>query len=835
MRHKCADQCLYDESTDSNGNTPQLGANGLANRVKLEVEQLQMPRSQNFHINPTNDVVYLAPLTPAKVLSSFTDLRSVVGVNPIGNPEDYINFYEGYSSIILDPELLEESNNGPFSWPSIVRVDPGLSLLWNFMLDIKPSALNGVLPSVYTRSVVHGKDQTQLRVLDRIRKQSVQKFDPKNLGLHWRNLPLGLTFNDPNSHREDVGYEERLLGILPKKAIIWLHINRFFRLLYPFFPYLDELQFRDKVRQIFGGQEFDNTKATLLNLTGRMDNAYIGILCLLLRLSYLSLISNDKKSNQEIIDLETDNTELLEVQLMLTSPIGIEFVDFARNCLNEYQVCNRSNLVVLQLLVFMRIYMELSPEDSEGPARDLYQVNNGVLLQMAYLIGLNREPDKMADALNDPRTNNVRRKIWTFIQFRDAVNSLKFGSPFISAAFASDTKFPFLDSTNRNCETEGIDEIVHRSFQPLAKLLPLMKNAIRNVLQIDKGTLIVELLQNLNQLEVYLFENYGTIKDFNRIYLDNNPRLIEKLLHLPYYVPIQIFILSVYFRLYLYYEHTNNLLAFFYCKKLLVIITQECLPFTSDMLDKPHAFFGYACQLVLNPQVEYFLHRLVGFLGAFTVRLGNQIVAAKTRGVEHEPRYMKLKFFMRVLSRSSKACLLGIHKLNHRYCYAWRIATTFTYIVRLLVSEGFYEKVRPRTEQQVLEINFDDAQVRDLIDQFQPLMDSLDLSRFGSYWSVVHDVIQLGKPGKEKLFNPMTSKVVFEGLPPNINDLDIRPRHESPGDIGIDPLWFPVFDPKDVSNVMGTFFEGPELYFEAFNNLSANQLMDNYGMGGMSL
>lgn len=849
VRHRSSHLCSYDERLPNNDqdDAPQHGSvhsSGSPNSNFLH-SHFSTP-STRPHTDTTHrkwsagdEFVYLAPSTPAKVLSNFHDLRSVIGVNPIGSPEDLINFYQGYSSIILDPETLEESNNGPFSWPSIVRVDPGLSLLWNFMLDIKPSASNGSVPSVYTRSVVYSKEQTQLRVLDRIRKQLVQKFDPKNLGLHWRNMPLGLTFNDPNSHKENVGYEERLLGILPVKRIIWSHINRFFRLLYPFFPYLDELQFRDQIKKIFGDVPFDDSKALLLTITGRTDNAYIGILCLLLRLSYLSLISNDKKSNQEIIELKTDNPELLEVQLLLVCPIGIEFVDFARTCLNEYQVFNRSNLVVLQLLVFMRIYMELSPEDSEGPARDLYQVNNGVLLQMAYSIGLNREPDKMEDALEDPRINNVRRKIWTFIQFRDVVSSLKFGSPFISAAFASDTKFPFLDDTNSNCLTEGMDAIVERAFRPLQRLLPLMKNVIRNVLQIDKGTLMVELLQNLNSLEVYLYDNYGTIRDFNRSYLDNSKRLIEKLINLPYYVPIQVFIVSVYFRLYLYYEHTNNLLAYFYCKKLLVIITQECLPFTNDMLDKPHPVLGYASQLVLNPQLEYFLHRSVGFLAAFTVRLGNQVVAAKAKGVAYEPRYLKLKFLMRALSRSSKACLLGIHKINHRYCYAWRIATTFTYIVRLLVSEGFYEKVRPRTEQQTLQVNFDDSQVRDLIDQFQPLMDTLDLSRFGFYWNVVHDVIQLGKPGfgKDKLFNPLNSKIVFEGLPPHINDLDIGPRLESPSDIGIDPLWFPVFDaPKDVSNVMGTFFEGPESYFEAFNNSSANQgMFDNYGMGSMAL
>lgn len=842
IKHKSPHLCSYDEIINEpvlKNIAPDLSVQSSGSSSHKDDYLLRSDSEHQFSrvgVQAGDDSVFLAPTTPAKVLSNCSDLRSVIGVNPIGSPHDAINFHLGYSSISFDPETLEESNHGPFSWHSIVRVDPGLSLLWNFMLDIKPGATNDRPPSIYTKSINFNQKQTQLQVLHRIRKQLVQKFDPKNTGLHWKNLPLGLTFNDPNSHNENIGHEDRLLGILPLKKIILSHINRFFRILYPFFPYLDEQLFRETITRILGNFAYDDTKVTKVTLTGRMDDAHLGILCILLRLSYLSLISNDVQKNKNAMELDTDNPDLLEIKMLLLCPIGIEFVDFARICLNQYQVCNRSSLVVLQLIVFTRIYMELSPEDSEGPARDMYQVNNGVLLQMANSIGLNREPDKMSDTLNDPKINNVRRKLWTFVQFRDVVNSLKFGSPFISAAFASDTNFPYLDDNNSNCETRGIDVLVDRAYRPLEQLLPLMKNVIKNVLQIDKGTLMVELLLNLNNLEVYLYENYGTIRDVSRVYLESSEESIERLIHLPYYVPIQVFIISVYFRLFLYYENSKVLLAYFYCKKMMMIITQEFLPYVNDMLDKPHPFFHFASQLVINPQLEYFLHRSVGFFSAFTIRLGSQVLAANAKGLGNEPNILKLKFLMRSLSRCSKASLMGIHKMNHRYCYAWRIGTTFTYILRSLVSEGFYERIRARSNDRILLVNFDDYQINDLINLLQPLIERIDLSGFGIYWNIVHDVIQLGKPasGKEVLFNPMNSRVVFEGLPKHLNDIGLASTFDSPSEIGIDSLWFPVFDvPKDLNNVMGTFFEGPESYFEAFNNAATNQtVLDNYGIGG---
>lgn len=830
LKHKTAHLCSFSDSIEKS----ELKA-AKPDSVKLEMPlQVSLPKKNGAIPHSSKyydgeDVLYLAPTTPAKVLSNFSNLRSVIGVNPIASPQDAVNFYLGYNPISRDPETLEECNHGPFSWHSIVRVDPALAVLWKFMFDVKPRDTN----DKHDVRVDFNKDKLQLKVLDRIRKQLVQKFDPKKVGLHLKNLPLGLTFNDPNSDKQNVGHEERLLGILPLKRIVWSHINRFFGILYPFFPYLDEQLFRERISRIFEPNPYEDAKATSIKITAQTDTAYIGILCLLLRLSYLSLISNDNKSNQEIIELETNDTKLMETQMLLLCPIGIEFVDFAKTCLNLYQVGNRSNLIVLQLMVFTRIYMEQSPEDAEGPARDMYQVNNGVLLQLANTLGLNRDPS-MIETLSDAKVNNIRRKLWTFIQFRDVVNAVKFGSPFVSAAFASDTKFPYLDENNANCCTEGMDALVDRSFRPLKELLPLMKDVVLKVLQVDKGTLLVELLKALNNLEVYLFEKYGTLRDVNKVYLHNTAESIEKLVQLPYYIPIQVFIVSVYFRLYLYYENTNNLLAFFYCKKILTIIARESLPYTYDMLDKPHPFFHYSAQMVVNPHLEYILHRSVGFLAAFTVRLGNQILAAKSKENDSDSKILHLKFLMKTLSRCCKVCLMGIHKINHRYCYAWRIGTTFTYIVRSLVSEGFYERIRARQNEITLQVNFDDTQIRDLIGLVLPLMEHIDLSGFGIYWNIVHDVIKLGKPeiGREVLFNPMDSNVVFEGLPSTLSELDVQ-TFELPDEFGIDPQWFPAFEvPKDLDNVMGTFFGGPESYFEAFNASTNQSMLDNYGIGG---
>lgn len=814
IRHRTAHLCAY---TD------------LDNSPSKEESEEKLPKTpENFSNAPT---VYLAPITAAKVLSGFEGFESVVGVNPLNSPLEKISFFSDYSSMSYDPDTQEEMNHGPFLWHSIVRVDPALADVWNFILNNKPTKKVKV-PSVYTRGIP--KD-APLQVLDKIRKHSEQRFDPANAKLRLQNIPLGLTFKDPFRNKTEASYEERLLAILPPKNILWSHIDRFFHYIYPFYPFLDEQHFRLNVERILGPPDYLLTAIRSLNIDGRIDLTIIGILCIVLRMSYLSLISNDPLENTDVIKrgiLGIDNKD----SQLLQSPIGIEFVDFSRFCLNQYQVSNRASLGVVQLVVYMRIYMEAAPEDPDGPGRDLHQVNNGILLQLAYSIGLNREPDKMMDTLNNPKLNNVRRKLWMFVSHRDYTNLIKFGTPFTSLAYFSDTKFPFLDLTNSNSVS---DPIVEQSIQPLERLMPLIKDVLKSILFMNEDTLIAEFINNLNQLEVYLFENYGTMRTFHEAFHETDAKSLVQLLKLQYYVPLQIFILSCYFRLFLLYESQKlTHLAFFYLKKMLVIMCTENITYITTMLEKPHPYYRHAYQFAMNPHLEYFMHKCVGFYAAIISRLGYQIVEMP----ENDYKLRHLKVLMRSLSRCCKVCLLGIHKINHRYCYAWRIGTTFTYIIRVLASEGYYKRhFNKNTELVVPKLQFSEEQFVDLIKIAQVPIKNIDLSLFEVYWRTVADLIKLGQNDSKDgpnltLFNPLNSKIVFGGEPENISDLGVgsgESHFPIPTDEFSSENYFPNFDfQSSLTDVMGTFFEGPESYFDSFISIPRNQVVDDYGLGG---
>lgn len=91
---------------------------------------------------------------------------------------------------------------------------------------------------------------------------------------------------------------EQIKAIMPTKRVIWLHINRFMYLLYPFFPYVIEDDFRSSIEKIVGKESYEEVKPDI-KVAHRGDFAQIGILFIMLRLSYLSLFHNRGFHNEK--------------------------------------------------------------------------------------------------------------------------------------------------------------------------------------------------------------------------------------------------------------------------------------------------------------------------------------------------------------------------------------------------------------------------------------------------------------------------------------------------------------------------------------------------------
>ena len=65
-----------------------------------------------------------------------------------------------------------------------------------------------------------------------------------------------------------------------------------------------------------------------------------------------------------------------------------------------------------------------------------------MLVQMAYSLGLHRDPDNVPDSSKDQKLNNLGRKIWYMVLVQDFSNAMSSGSMLCVNVDSFDTKIP---------------------------------------------------------------------------------------------------------------------------------------------------------------------------------------------------------------------------------------------------------------------------------------------------------------------------------------------------------------------------------------------------------
>ena len=199
-------------------------------------------------------------------------------------------------------------------------------------------------------------------------------------------------------------------------------------------PIIDETEFKTEISKIVGPEEYDETDVEL-TVEKRLDFAYLGILLTILRLTYLSLFLNRNGVNEDNLNTTDPSEEAQELKYLLSNPINITVTDVAQECLEQFDFLRKTNFTVLQCTFLLRLYCMFAPEDGDGADVGDSQTYNAMLIQMAYSMGINREPTTNIshgqwDILTDDlKMNNVQRKIWFFLVICDLIQGYKFGNP----------------------------------------------------------------------------------------------------------------------------------------------------------------------------------------------------------------------------------------------------------------------------------------------------------------------------------------------------------------------------------------------------------------------
>lgn len=682
-----------------------------------------------------------------------------VGINPFGSSEETINFYEGYTPVIIKSSS-RRMNFGPFAWISIVSKDIALRLLWKYAKERKvldfgaQKALNWKLEKVNEEKGCVEKDHTgkinqsdvesrnsqeaelekefREKTMDRDGYNDIRLYnnildDEENQGdkekrfkdekqrkinMNKNAISLGLTVFEGQIDQE-LKLIDKIKVVLPKQRVIWILINKFFLLVYPFLPFIDESYFKSEMSRILGPEDHNDSKISELNIEKRLDLANIGILLIIIRFTYLSLFSNRNGVNENNLKTNDPSSKAQELKYLLSNPINIDVIHMAQLCLDQFELLRKTNLVVLQCALIMRLYHMFSPEDGDGADGGDSQIYSGMLIQMAYSMGLNREPDNFPEACNDEKVNNIGRKIWLFLALGDFNQAYSYGNPLCIDDKYVDTKLPYYKPGNENILDIELEKNVVSTFAYFSKFYEKLKTILDLTLSVKDSIKMEKLTRLMSDFEKFTHLHYGTLNQFFIPFKDDKFRYpFIKIMKCKNYINLTSFNMIVFYHFFLHYEkRKQSNLSFFYLKKIYTVMLDEFVEGIFQLVEDNNVNFGEGADLIMNPSLEQIIHKSSQVNFAICIRLKLQLNKMSTC-VDHDlkmnndygyqEKHLKLSKLVKYIQKLIDTFMTAMTNLSKRYYYAWKVTKAYRF---LLEFSGFDEFVAKECDLYITEFS----------------------------------------------------------------------------------------------------------------------------------
>lgn len=782
--HKSSNSTISQYSTAS---PRYFNYSNFANTPNTPNNDLPLPIISNAHVQlppiPSITRSLSANLQSKSVPFSLSNTYVGINIHDENDPDETMNLYSGYTPIYVQ-EFSGQKNYGPYSWISIMKKDEGLSALFSYMkskrdkkfaslpLIAKEGKKLDQIPETkhekeFTARAldIDGYHDVQLYTKERGRKlaNDIDNLTHSNVEQAQKTLtskvfnknkyipsPSQTDLNQKASHQEaktELNKNAILLGltvfegkvdqelqlieqikvVLPKQKVIWTLVNKFFTAIYPFIPLVDESSFKIELVKILGPEDYRDEATPFFRIERRLDFANVGILLIMLRITYLSHFSNKIQVNESF--LKSSDTESSETKYLMTNPVSIDVIKFSQLCLDQFDLTRRVSLSMMQLALMKRIYTMFSPENGDGADGGDSQTYNAILTQMAYSIGSNREPDLFEDVCNDEKTNNIHRKIWYYLRINDVSQASQFGNPHSIDENYYDIKVPFSKPGNENIADLKLDNTVNQGIQMSEPIYKELKGLITLTISIHQSPKLLKLSAAISKFELLVDANLGKLSDYTKTPVVPGEYPFVKIKKCKTYLNVKLFTVSLFFHMFLHYEKVNKLqYAFFYLKKIFSIIYGELYPEYIELLQNNQKNFdphSTTSDLFLNPSLQNMIHKGSQLSFAILIRFNSAIQNLKSNDLHHNSnlaknsayrlRFAKLCKISKMLEKFIKFGVSCISRLSSRYYYAWRISKAHAFLADVLISEDFY-KLLSKNEANLQFLKLTDSNLNELIE-----------------------------------------------------------------------------------------------------------------------
>lgn len=238
------------------------------------------------------------------------------------------------------------------------------------------------------------------------------------------NLPVdGLLDYEETRSRLITPVLEEINKKMPPMAVVNVLVDNFFNRVHSFIPFIDEATFREEITYVLATDGGEKSRVALTHI----ENAsIISMLLLVLRYSYLAVNVEDVMEGPKAFD----NIELYNM-VKSNQVIDAKIPTLARDLLyslpESFSIKRKVTFRNIQVLLLLRLYQGYSPELNEENRENI--LNLVTIIQMARVMGMNRDPSYYPTILKDERENILRRRIWYELMMLDACSAQEYGCP----------------------------------------------------------------------------------------------------------------------------------------------------------------------------------------------------------------------------------------------------------------------------------------------------------------------------------------------------------------------------------------------------------------------
>ncbi|KAK6457691.1 fungal transcriptional regulatory protein [Scheffersomyces xylosifermentans] len=583
--------------------------------------------------------------------------------------KETVNLYRDYRKVTVKGKIGQHCY-GPFSWVTLMTSDPALHHAWEFI------GANG------KEAILGGESFSE---------ESLKSYDSTK-----HELLSGLVLPDPLSRDPFIPLDSKILSLLPNQKVIWTLIRRFFKEVYPYVPLIDERDFRRDIERIIDEESFELTPILELQMEGQVDVAIIGILLVILRLSYLSYFSNDLALNDSS-NIASRGSKSLELKFILENPISLSFIQLAQKCLDEFNIFERSNVTVLQLALLLRTYRHLAPEEQDGLDGGGSMVLTATLVSMASNLGLSRDPD---DSMTK-RECNLFRKLAVHMKSLDATECVSCGTPSCVSRRYIDINCPSYELDNSNLiDTEYEKEIIS-SYMQSGMVFRHLVDFYDAVVDLQNSIQIEDLEERLAELkEVLSADAMGDL-----------PQSLANTFKIKSYLLGQQLILTIHFLMVIHYDSKQMYSkSAIFIKETLKLIKLTIIPTLQTIIENQ---LNNMSMLSTAPVLQTIAIKTLVILCSLLLRTN---LSLQVEDGEHVEKRKLLVLFSVALRDSCVDLLELVSIFTTRYYYFWRIIRGWNGLLKICFAKEFYEPLKK--DPKNFRLNFTSHDIQEVLPYF---------------------------------------------------------------------------------------------------------------------